>query len=192
MRLPVVALVVLALATPVAAQVVYRNVLSDGRVVYSDQPVPGARAERTVAPPAPAGTSAPAAEGAPAPVPGARWPPPPGASQPPAPVAIVEPTSPPTTQPTPARPVDQPGQERLAGFNAAVEEVRAAERGLAAAQAELAAGEEPLPGERTGLARGGSRLNEAYWERREQLKKAVGEAQARLDRAVAERNALRF
>jgi hypothetical protein len=70
-------------------------------------------------------------------------------------------------------------------------EVRAAERALAAAQANLDAGQEPLPGERTGLARGGSRLNEAYWERQESLRKAVTEAQERLDRAVAVRNALR-
>jgi hypothetical protein len=84
-----------------------------------------------------------------------------------------------------------PAPDRIARFAAADDELRAAERSLAAAKASLDAGEEPLPGERTGLARGGSRLNEAYWARQEQLKKAVADAQARLDRAVAERNAAR-
>jgi len=76
-------------------------------------------------------------------------------------------------------------------FAAADDEFRAAERSLAAAKASLEAGQEPLPGERTGLAGGGSRLNEAYWDRQAQLKRVVAEVQGRLDRAAAERNALR-
>ena len=76
-------------------------------------------------------------------------------------------------------------------FAAADDEFRTAERNLAAAKASLEAGREPLPGERTGLARGGSRLNESYWNRQRQLETVVSDAQARLDRAVAERNALR-
>ena len=76
-------------------------------------------------------------------------------------------------------------------FAAADDELRAAERNLAAAKASLDAGREPLPGERTGLAWGGSRLNESYRDRQRQLETVVSAAQARLDRAVAERNALR-
>ncbi len=199
MRLPVATLIALALATPAAAQTAYRYAFPDGRVVYSDRPVPGARVQSAIAPPppsadpapapAPAPAVAPAANppAAPAPaVPGARWPPPPDAT-PPMAVRDAAPAPAPerATAPAPA------ATDRIAAFAAADDEVRAAERSLAAAKANLAAGEEPLPGERTGLARGGSRRNEAYWDRQAQLKKAVTEAQGRLDRAIAERNALR-
>ena len=75
---------------------------------------------------------------------------------------------------------------------AASEDVRAAEHKLAAAKATLEAGREPLPGERTGLAGGGSRLNGTYWERQRQLEASVADAQAGLDRALAERSTRRF
>jgi len=166
-------------------------------VVYSDQPVPGAQLQSPIAPPppsadpapsppaaAPAADPAPASAAAPAAVPGARWPPPPDAAQPaPAPA--------PAPAPERVAPAGQPAPDRIAMFAAADDEVRAAERSLAAAKASLEAGQEPLPGERTGLARGGSRLNEAYWDRQAQLKRVVSDAQARLDRSAAERNALR-
>jgi len=198
MRLPLVTLVALALATPAAAQMAYRYVFPDGRVVYSDQPVPGAQAQSAIAPPPPSADPAPAAAAppaadpapasaaAPAAVPGARWPPPPDAAQP-------APASAPAPAPVPvqAAPAARPAPDRIAMFAAADDELRAAERSLAAAKASLEAGQEPLPGERTGLARGGSRLNEAYWDRQAQLKRVVAEAQGRLDRAAAERNALR-
>jgi len=209
MRLPYVTLIALALATPATAQMAYRYVFPDGRVVYSDQPVPGAQGERALAPPppsadpapvaaapaaadpdpapavAPAGNPAPTSAAAPAEaVPGARWPPPPDAAQP-APVAAPAPV------PEPASASAQPAPDRIAMLAAASEDVRAAEHKLAAAKATLEAGREPLPGERTGLARGGSRLNESYWDRQRQLETAVADAQARLDRAVAERNAAR-
>jgi hypothetical protein len=86
---------------------------------------------------------------------------------------------------------DGGGETRGARLAAADAEVRAAAEALDTAKAQLAGGQEPLPGETTGIAKGGTRLNEAYWERQEQLKKAVDAAQARLDRAVAQRNALR-
>jgi hypothetical protein len=232
MRLPVLTLVALALATPAAAQMAYRNVFPDGRVVYSDRPLDGAAAERPIAPPppttdpapamAPAGAAAPAADPAPAAaaapaadpvpaaaaaptppaaepapaaaeapaeaVPGARWPPPPDAR----PIPVAAPMT--TPDPVPAAaPADvQPAADRMAMLAAANQDVRAAQHNLAAAQAILEAGREPQPGERTGLARGGSRLNETYWGRQRQLETAVADAQARLDQAVAERNAKRF
>jgi len=213
MRLPWITLIALTLATPAAAQMAYRYVFPDGRVVYSDRPVPGAQAQSPIAPapppadPAPASAAAPAANPEPAPapapaaspapasaaapaeaVPGARWPPPPDAAQP-------MPVAGPATAPAPERaapaPAPQPGPDRIAMLAATTDEVRAAERNLAAANASLEAGREPLPGERTGLARGGSRLNESYWNRQRQLESVVADAQARLDRAVAERNAVR-
>jgi hypothetical protein len=220
MRLPAIALIALTLATPAAAQMAYRNVFPDGRVVYSDRPLAGAEQQSTIAPPPPTASPAPAADppaaaaAAPAPapaaasapnpapasaegpaaaVPGARWPPPPDAAQPTpvaatAPAPALEPAAPVAGK----EPAAQPAPDRIAMLATASEDVRAAERYLAAANATLEAGREPLPGERTGLARGGSRLNEKYWERQRQLEASVADAQARLARAVAERNAARL
>ena len=61
--------------------------------------------------------------------------------------------------------------------------VQAAEKALRDAEAALAKGEEPLPGERTGTAGGGSRLNEAYWQRQQKLKDDVERARVALDKA---------
>src|SRR3990172_2575739 len=66
MRLPAIALIALTLATPAAAQMAYRNVFPDGRVVYTDRPLAGAEQQSTIAPPPPA-----AAAAAPAPAPAA-------------------------------------------------------------------------------------------------------------------------
>jgi hypothetical protein len=85
-----------------------------------------------------------------------------------------------------------PTSDRIGTLAAAAEELRAAERHLAAAKATLDAGREALPGERTGLAHGGSRLNGSYWDRQRLLETAVADAQARLDRAVADHKAARF
>ncbi len=205
MRLPLLTLVGLALAAPAAAQMAYRHVFPDGRIVYSDRPVPGAEMERVTIPPPPtailepattsgstpepvaASPANPAATEAPvAAVPGARWPPPPDANEP-KPVAVAVPAPAPEPGPPAAEPTVQrtamapssPGADRAA----APDDVRAAERYLAAAQATLEAGREPLPGERTGLAGGGSRLNATYWDRQRQLELAVADAQTRLDRA---------
>jgi len=148
----------LAVAAAVSAQTVYRYVFPDGRVVYSDAPVPGAKLQGTLAPPPPA---APAPEGA---RPGSA--PAQGGSA-------------------------SPGADRTARLAAATAEVSAAEAALENARAAQINGKEPLPGETTGIAKGGTRLNEAYWERQEQLQKAIDAAQARLERAVAARNAAR-
>jgi hypothetical protein len=48
------------------------------------------------------------------------------------------------------------------------------------AEAALAKGKEPLPGERIGLAGGGSRLTEAYFARQKSLEDAVGKARKNL------------
>jgi hypothetical protein len=148
-------LLAFALAAPVAAQTVYRYVTPDGRTIFSDQPVPGARLQGTIAPPAPpSGASAPA----------------------------------PVESRTPA-PAEQPGEARLQRLRNATAEVEAANQALAQAQAQLEAGKEPLPGERTGTAGGGSRLNEAYWARQAANEDAVTKARTRVDRAIAARNA---
>lgn len=146
----------LGLAGAVAAQTVYRYITPDGRTIFSDQPVPGATLQGTVAPPAP-----PSA--APTPPSDAR----------------------------PAAPAERPGEVRAQRLREATAEVEAANQALAQARAQLDAGKEPLPGERTGTAGGGSRLNDSYWARQGANEQAVKDAQARLDAAIAARNAAR-
>jgi Domain of unknown function (DUF4124) len=144
-----------ALAGAAAAQTVYRYITPDGRTIFSDQPVPGAKLQGTVAPPAPpSGAPAPAPSGAPA-----------------------------------AAPAERTGDARLQRLRDATAEVEAATQALEQARAQLEAGKEPLPGERTGTATGGSRLNEAYWARQAVNEETVRKAQARLDAAVVARNA---
>lgn len=145
-----------ALAGTAFAQKAFRYVYPDGRVIYSDKPVPGARLEGEIAaPPPPTAPGSAPTDGSAAPRQGAE---------------------------DPAR------QRRLAEAD---REMRAAEDALAQARLQLTAGLEPLPGERTGTASGGSRLNEAYDARQRQNEKAVADAQVRLDRAIAARNASR-
>jgi hypothetical protein len=151
MRFPAF-LLLLALAAPAAAQTVYRYVTPDGRTIFSDQPVPGAKLQGTVTPPAPP-SSAP-----------------------------VE------SRKVPPAAADQPADNRAQRLRAATEEVEAATQSLAQARARLSDGKEPLEGERTGTAGGGSRLNEAYWARQAANEQAVANAQARLDAATAARN----
>jgi len=158
MRIPAFALVpvfALALAASAAAQTVYRYVTPDGRTVFSDQPVPGAKLQGTVTPP----VAPPSGPGG----------------------ATERPRIPPA-------PADSQGDNRAQRLRAATQEVDAATQALAQAKAQLASGKEPLPGERTGTAGGGSRLNEAYWERQKANEQGVANAQSRLDAAVAARN----
>jgi hypothetical protein len=147
-------LVLLAFTLTAAAQTVYRYVTPDGRTVFSDQPVPGAKLQGTVAPPAP-----PSGTPAPAPVDGRT--------------------------PSAAAKTDEGRAQRL---RTATAEVEAATQALAQAKAQLQSGKEPLPGERTGTAGGGSRLNDAYWARQQANEQAVAKAQSRLDAAIAARN----
>jgi hypothetical protein len=146
-----------AAAGAASAQKIGRYVFPDGRVVYSDQPVPGAKLVNEVAPP------------------------PPPAAPPPAP----------SREEKAARPGGDPGAARIQRLDEADAEVRAATEALERARAQLQSGIEPLPGERTGTAGGGSRLNEAYEQRQAANQKAVADAEERLQRAVAARNAAR-
>jgi len=153
----VVLLAGLFVAATAAAQNAYRFVTHEGRVIYSDMPVPGARLDGTIAPPAPV-SPAPAAGFTPSP-----------------------------TQEALLRSAD----ERARRLNELTVEIQNAERDLQAATARLAAGQEPLEGERIGTYAGRSRLSDAYWARQDYNQLAVATAQARLNRAVQERNALR-
>ena len=72
--------------------------------------------------------------------------------------------------------------ERVHG-EAANARIRDAEKALADAEAKLAAGKEPLPGERIGTAGGASRLTDAYFERQKSLEQAVQGAKINLEQA---------
>lgn len=74
-------------------------------------------------------------------------------------------------------------QERTLGAERtrSVDSARAA---LEQAEAALKAGEEPLPGERTGLVDGHSRLNDHYWARQQDLRDGVTSARKRLEEAL--------
>ena len=80
-----------------------------------------------------------------------------------------------TKQRTQANAADAAKKDRLALARKAVTDAEAA----------IAKGKEPLPGERQGLAGGGSRLSEAYFARQKSLEDAL--AKARQNLAEAER-----
>ncbi len=82
-------------------------------------------------------------------------------------------------------------QDRSAELDRAHEEVIAAFNALKEAEAKRQRGVEPLPGERIGTVRGRSRFRDEYVDRRNSLDAEVESARARLDRALARRNALR-
>jgi Domain of unknown function (DUF4124) len=151
------AVVAALFATAATAQNAYRYVMPDGRVIYSDQPVPGARLDGTIAPPAPV-------------TPGTAG----GPTLSPSEEALLK-----------------ASDERFRRLNELTQQIQDASRDLAWANAALQAGIEPLEGERIGTFAGRARLNDAYWARQEANQRAVANAQSRLDRAVAERNALR-
>jgi hypothetical protein len=146
---------------------VYRQVLPDGRIVYSDKQVKGAKIDETI-------TAEPATEGK-------SWKSDTG----------KPPVVPPRIEPTPIdkRPsIPDSGKARtLADANA---DVIKAEMMLEDARKRQQAGAEPLPGERTGTVSGHSRLNEAYWRRQQELADDVAAAEAMLKKVMAEQNAL--
>jgi len=143
-------------AAAAAAQNAYRFVMPDGRVIYSDQPVPGARLDGTVVTPP--------------------------ATSPPVPVTTLTPRE---------EALAKAADERLRRLTELTEQIQEASRDLATANAALQAGIEPREGERIGTYAGRARLNDEYWARQEANQRAVATAQARLDRAVQERNGLR-
>jgi hypothetical protein len=151
----------LATAVPALAQTLYKYQRPDGTVVYSDAPVKGARLLETL----PAVPVPPEPAPAPAPAPGAAAPETPAAAE-----------------------VPPPAPTRTQKLDAADAEVRAAQQALAAAQARVEQGTEPLAGERTMTAGGTSRLNETYFARQRALQEEVERANARLGEAYRKRN----
>ena len=138
------AFAVLAAASGAQAQVVYKSTMPDGKVIYTEKPVPGATRVDTIEPP-PAKT---------------------GMSS--------------LTPEEKAR-ADEFAKKRAAAAATKGNDLDDARRQLKQAEAAREAGKEPLPGERTGTAGGGSRLNEAYQARQKTLDDAVEKARKQLD-----------
>lgn len=82
---------------------------------------------------------------------------------------------------------DKAESSRTAGESARNARIEAAEKQVELAKQRLEAAKEVGPGDRTGTASGGSRLNESYWERVRKAESALEEAQAALKAAKAGR-----
>lgn len=145
--LTLIAIAIGLVTTPALAQKMQKYVTPDGKTVYSDRPVPGARLVDEIAPAAPVDPRAAAAAQS-------------RAKQ-------------------DAERAQDAAAKRAEGRQSAQQQEDAA-AALARAKANLEQGKEPLPGERTGTAGGGSRLNDAYWARQRANEQAVKDAEARL------------
>jgi hypothetical protein len=145
----------------------YRQIMPDGRVVYSDKPLKGAKLDDTL-------TIDPESNGK-------SWKSESGKR--PSVAAQVERT------PIQRVPSISPIGKRKT-LNEAEADVIKSEMLLEDAQKRQQAGVEPLPGERTGNAGGGSRLNERYEMRQKALAQEVVEAEAMLQRSRDARNSV--
>jgi len=147
----------LAVSGVAGAQAIKKYVTPDGKTIYSDQPVPGAREVGVVAPP-------------PEVSPEQR--------------RAAEEAARRNSQRSDE--ADQRASEQEGGAMSRRDRIRAAEKALADAKRTLEQGKEPLPGERKGTAGGASRLTEAYFQRQKQNEQAVNQAQKNLDAARSE------
>jgi hypothetical protein len=84
------------------------------------------------------------------------------------------------------RTLAEQADRRAAELNRAAADIVAAHESLRAAEANRAAGAEPIEGDRQGR-----RFQPEYWERQRSLEQDVVSSKARLDDALARRNALR-
>lgn len=95
------------------------------------------------------------------------------------------PSSPSAGKAASVQPVPRPGQSGIAPGSTVrpPPDVASSERELAVARRKLELGREPLPGERRGLAGGGSRLTPEYESRIAALEREVAAAEAKLKKA---------
>jgi hypothetical protein len=99
-------------------------------------------------------------------------------------------TGAPAASPRPSGRAPAPGTQSTA-IDRAWEQLRLAKQQHEDAKAKLESGREPLEGERTGTAKGGSRLNDRYWARQKANEEAVQQAEARVRQAQDSINRLR-
>ena len=145
-----------------SAQVVYKHVMPDGRIIYSDQPLKGASESKAVdLPPPPTDAERAAAQQRKA------------------------------DEGRKRKELEGRLDERRNKLDAADARVAAARKGIEAAERALEAGREPQAGERNGNVGATSRLNDAYFLRIAGLEKAVADAKKELDNALNERNQAR-
>jgi hypothetical protein len=150
-------------AIPPVATTIYRQVMPDGKVVYSDKEPKGAKVEAiTVEPP----------------IKGNAW----------TAVPAAKPISPQIERSTRVPKVASTAKQRT--LDEAVLEVNRAEIILDEAKREQQAGVEPLPGERMGTVSGASRLSEGYEARQKLLAKHVAYAEEALKKAIKNRDTL--
>ncbi|MEO8040538.1 MAG: DUF4124 domain-containing protein [Betaproteobacteria bacterium] len=142
-------------ATSGASADVYKNVMPDGRIIYSDAPVKGARKSQAVEVP----------------------PPPSEADQQKAMQRARE-------NQRKKNELETRNEDRRQQFDDAEARVKNARTALAAAQLALDQGRTPLPGEFVGMAGGGARPSESYLQRVAALEQAVESAKKELDDAL--------
>jgi len=82
-------------------------------------------------------------------------------------------------------------QDRHSLLEQAYSDMLAAQKVLLAAEEAREKGVEPLPGERLGIVKGGSRLGPEYQARQGRLEKDVAAARTRLGQAIARWRSLR-
>jgi hypothetical protein len=166
MRSLLVAIFTCLLCAGIAAQTkIYKVRLPDGRILFTDQPPPGAQVISETDAPAPS-------------------PEPPPAS------AAKRDSQAGTLQQRAAR-TDEQLRDKSAQIDKAFADVQTAERELQGAKQQLEQGRAPLPGEMLGTARGGVRAGPAYQERIAKLEQAVVAAEQKLAKAREELNAVR-
>lgn len=160
----------LAPAAPAAGgpTTIYRQVMPDGRIIYSDKAVKGGKVDQTI-------TVEP-------PIKGNFWSAESGARP-------VVPSQSESTQVRKSASIPALGKKKT--LAEATSDVIRTEMLLEDARKRQEAGVEPLPGERTGNNASGSRLNEAYEARQKALANDVAAAEAALRQAIADRDGLR-
>jgi hypothetical protein len=164
----------LVVAPLTAIGAIYKVEMPDGTILFTDAPPPGAKileereTKSTPARPAPPPRSTGVATG--------------------------------STDAPPVRVLPSPGRETVTtrverriprNLDEAQAEIADAERDLTVLRRKLEVGREPLPGERLGTAKGGSRLAPAYEARIASLEREVALAEDRLRRAYDVRNSLK-
>lgn len=148
----------LASAGESSAQGLYKNVMPDGRIIYSDQPLKGAKQSKAL-----------------------ELPPPPTAEQKEAAQRRAE-----QEKRTREELLGRLEERRKAG-DAADSRVNRARKALEDAQAALDRGREPQVGDMSAIVGGGARPNEAYFRRIADLERAVENAKKELEAAQRER-----
>ena len=175
------------------AGTVYKQTLPDGSVVYTDNPNRALKIEKTLAPEPRSAYVAPASaqnrqmERSTPPNVNPSIPGIPG---------MVIPGMPPLPGDSVLRPAPQAANPANGGSSAidpraALDaELRKAENARATASQQLNEGAAAKPGERTGTASGGSRLNEDYQKRQNSLDEDVKKANQKIDDLLQQRKAL--